>query len=109
MAYSGGGFFRLFPLWFVMNRMASSEYNMCYFHLGDLLPEKYGVHSRAVYEAYYKEPGTLKNRYMRHFKSNLGKKGAFAKLISLIQRTDFIGLNQAEKMVDWEKAGIVTL
>lgn len=109
MAYSGGGYFRFFPLWFVNNRIISSEYSMCYFHILDLLFEKNGVQSKAKYEAYYKEPGTLKNRYMRHFKSNLGKKGAFAKMISLIQRTDFVSLNQAEKMVDWEKAGIVTL
>lgn len=109
VAYSGGGFFRFFPLWFVNNRIISSEYSMCYFHLGDLIPETYGFPSKAFYEAYYKEPGTLKNRFMRHLKSNLGKKGAFAKMLSLVQRTDFISLNQAEKTIDWEKAGMVTL
>lgn len=109
VAYSGGGFFRFFPLWFVNNRIISSEYSMCYFHILDLLPELYGVPSKAYYEAYYKEPGTLKNRYMRYLKNNLGKKGAFAKMISLIRQTDFISLNQAEKTIDWEKAGMVTL
>ncbi len=109
VAYSGGGFFRFFPLWFVNNRIINSEYSMCYFHILDLLPELYGVPSKAYYEAYYKEPGTLKNRYMRYLKNNLGKKGAFAKMISLIRQTDFVSLNQAEKMVDWEKAGMVTL
>ena len=82
---------------------------MCYFHIGDLLPEKGGVPSKAKYESYYKEPGTIKNRYMRYLKSNLGKNKAFAKMISLIQSTDFISLAQAEKMIDWEKTEIVTL
>lgn len=109
IAYSGGGYFRFFPLWFVKNRIESCDYSMCYFHIGDLLPEKGGVPSKAEFEAYYKKPGTLKNRYLRYFKKNVGKKGAFEKMMSLIQSTDFINLGQAEKLIDWKKAGTVTL
>ena len=109
MAYSGGGYFRFFPLWFVKNRINSCEYTMCYFHIGDLLPEIGGVPSKVEYEAYYKEPGTLKNRYMRYIKSNLGKKSSFPKMISLIQRIDFISLGQADKLIDWEKSPVVLL
>ena len=109
MAYSGGGYFRFFPLWFVKNRINSSDYSMCYFHIGDLLPEKGGVPSKVEYEAYYKEPGTVKNRYLRYFKKNVGKSGAFEKMISLINNTDFISMGQAEKMIDWEKVPVVTL
>lgn len=108
VAFSGGGYFRFFPLWFVKNRMANSDYNMCYFHIGELIPE-YVVRTKEEHEKYFKEPGTLKNRYIRYIKENIGKKGAFAKMISLIQSTDFMSLGQAERMIHWDRSGIVTL
>lgn len=103
MAYSGGGYFRFFPLGFVEKQMKSSPYAMCYFHIGDLAPEKGGVPSRKEYEAYYKEPGTLKARYVRYMKSNLGKKNAFSKMMQLIDEIDFVNLQQADGMVDWSR------
>lgn len=109
LAYSGGGYFRFFPLGFVKGRMAKADYAMCYFHIGDLLLEKGGVHSKESYEAYYKEPGTLTNRYKRYIKSNLGKKGAFDKMIKLINSESFINLEQAEKQFLWEHVPAVTL
>ena len=89
--------------------MAGSEYNMCYFHINDLLPQKGGVPSRQEYEAYYKEKGTLKNRYMRYFKTNLGKKTALAKLIKLLKTENFVSLEQADKTINWEQTPSVIL
>lgn len=109
LAYSGGGYFRFFPLGFVKNRMAKTDYTMCYFHIRDLLPETSSIPSKERYEAYYKEPGTLKNRYMRFIKGNLGKKGAFDKMIKLITAERFVNLERADKMIDWEKAKKVVL
>lgn len=109
VAYSGGGYFRFFPLGFVKGRMAKNEYNMCYFHINDLLPEKGGVPSKENYESYYKEPGTMKNRYMRYMKTNLGKKGAFDKLKKLIFAEDFVNLDWACKSIDWNSAPMVNL
>lgn len=109
MAYSGGGYFRFFPLGFVRGRMAKSDYTMCYFHINDLLPELKGVKSRSEYEAYYKEPGTLKNRYMRYIKTNLGKKGAWRKLESLIDSVDFINIEQSDSVIDWTKTKAIEL
>ena len=109
LAYSGGGYFRFFPLEFVRSRMAKNDYTMCYFHISDLIPEHRDVMTKEAYESYFKEPGTLKNRYVRFLKSNVGKGGAFAKMVSLIQNTDFISLGQAEKMIDWENASKVAL
>lgn len=109
MAYSGGGYFRFFPLSFVMKEMTKSKYAMCYFHIGDLLPEAGGVPSKTVYEAYYKEPGTLKNRYVRYLKTNLGKKNAFEKMMKLIDVMNFVGLQQADEMIDWNSAPVVKL
>lgn len=109
MAYSGGGYFRFFPLGFVKGRMAKSEYTMCYFHINDLLPEKKGVKSREKYEAYYKEPGTLKNRYVRYVKTNLGKKGAWGKLEKLIQQTEFVNIEQINQTINWSISPVVKL
>ena len=109
VAYSGGGFFRFFPLSYVRKEMAKRDYNMTYFHIGDLVPESSKVKSKKEYEDYYKESGTLKNRYLRYFKANLGKKGAFDKLLKLMGSEDFVSLEQADKMINWEDAHSVVL
>lgn len=109
LAYSGGGYFRFFPLWFIKNCMKRSRYNMCYFHIGDLIPEHGGVMSKDEYESYFKAPGTLKNRYMRYIKSNLGKETAFKKMSSLISTTDFVNVEAAELMVDWGNTVVINL
>ena len=84
IAYSGGGYFRLLPLWLVEKRMKSSDYNMCYFHIGDILDEKNKLMSKAEYEDYFREPGTLKNRCLRYFKSNVGRGNAMKNLEKLV-------------------------
>ena len=109
MAYSGGGYFRFFPLGFVEREMCKTSYAMGYFHIGDLLPESNGVMSRESYEAYFKEPGTLKARYMRYVKTNLGKKNALNKLMKLITDTEFMDLRRADETIDWSQAPIVRL
>lgn len=109
MAYSGGGYFRFFPLSFVKKEMVKSRYAMCYFHIGDLLPETEGIPSKTAYEAYYKEPGTLKNRYVRYLKTNLGKKNAFDKMMKLIDTMDFMGIQQADEKLDWIVTPVVKL
>lgn len=109
LAYSGGGYFRFFPLGFVKSRMAKSYYTMCYFHIGDLIPETSGVMDKEAFERYYKIPGTLKNRYVRNMKTNLGKKKAFGKMMALIKTEEFINLEQADKISDWEQTPSVIL
>lgn len=109
MAYSGGGYFRFFPLYFVKKEMRKSPYSMCYFHIEDLVPEKEGVPSKKEYEDYYKEPGTLKARYLRYLKTNLGKKNAFPKMMQLIDSMGFVGLQQADNEMDWNASPIVKL
>ena len=108
-AYCGGGYFRFFPLWFVKKEMRKAPFSICYFHIGDLLPESNGMMSREEYEKYFKEKGTLVNRYKRHIKSNLGKKGAWGKLEKLEGSTDFINLDMADKAIDWTACTQITL
>ena len=109
IAYSGGGYFRFLPLWFVKNEIKQSDYVMTYFHIGDLMQESYNVMTREEYEAYFKEPGTLLARYKRDIKSNIGKKEALQKLIKLLNFCDFVNIEQARQMLDWEKQPIVEL
>lgn len=108
-AYSGGGYFRFFPLWFIKNEINKSEYAMTYFHIGDLLAESNSVLTRDEYEAYFKEPGTLKARYTRYIKYNLGKKSTFKKLSKLIDTVNFVSIDQADKMIDWNQQDAVVL
>lgn len=109
MAYSGGGYFRFFPLWFVKKEMAKADYSMTYFHIGDLMPELGSVKTKEEYERYFNEPGTLKARYIRYIKSNLGTKKAFDKMKVLLRSTGLLNLEQAVGQIDWIKAPIVKL
>lgn len=94
LAYSGGGYFRLLPLSFVKSRLISNSYNMCYFHIGDLLTAKVRMMTKEKFEDYFKEPGTLKNRCLRYLKSNIGRNNALNNLIALLAYTDFLSIDQ---------------
>ncbi len=109
LAYSGGGYFRFFPLIYVKKEMAKADYVMTYFHIGDLIPESSGMMSRKDFENYYKIKGTLKNRLLRHVKTNIGRKNAFVKLIKLMETEDFVNLEQADKIINWELAPSVII
>ena len=101
VAYSGGGYFRLFPYSFVKKNMSKSDYAIAYFHIGDLLRDSHGLMSKKEYEEYFKEAGTLKNRIMRYVKSSIGTKTAFDKMTKLIKNMEFVSLSQADAMTDW--------
>ena len=109
MAYSGGGYFRLLPYWFVNRTMTVREYNICYFHLNDLIQEKKKMMSKVAYEEYFKEPGTLKNRLLRYAKSNVGTGDAFGKLQRLLSEHLFVSIHKADKIIDWENAKTIIL
>ena len=109
MAYSGGGYFRFFPLSFVKKEMAKSKYAMCYFHIGDLVAEMTKVMSKKEYEAYFKEPGTLKARYVRYLKSSLGVRHAFDKMLRLVDTMELVSIGQADDSIDWNNVKTIKL
>ena len=109
LAYSGGGYFRFFPLGFIQKEMKRADYAMTYFHINDLVQEMNGLMTKEAYESYFKEPGTLMNRYKRYVKSNLGKKSAFDKLMKLVKTTDFVNLEEADSIIDWDNQPLVNL
>lgn len=94
IAYSGGGYFRLLPYSFVKNRMLKSDYNMCYFHIGDLITTKAPMYSRQDYEYYYKESGPFIKRFSRYFKSNVGRGNALKNLDKLLSEFKFISIRK---------------
>ena len=106
VAFSGGGYFRFFPLWFVKQQMKRNTFNICYFHIADLIPSSSRMMTRAEYEDYFKEPGSLFNRYKRHIKTNLGKKSAFEKMNELVNSCQFFSVTQATEQIDWSKCPV---
>ena len=111
IVYSGGGYFRFYPYSFVNSMLERSPYSMSYFHIGDLLPETQKVMSKQQYESYFKEKGTLLSRYLRYFKSNIGKKNAFDNMCKLLDNKGlkFVNIQEADKLIDWEKVDVVKL
>lgn len=109
IAYSGGGYFRFFPYSFVEKTMKKAPYSMTYFHLGDLNPAIDGLMSKESYESYFGEPGTMKARYLRYFKTNFGVKGNKKKLLKLINGIVFCNIEKADMQIDWSKAPLLTL
>lgn len=95
IAYSGGGYFRLMPLFFVRGLMRKEDYSMCYFHIADLLTERAPMMSRANFEDYFKESGPLPKRLIRYFKSNVGRSGAIAKMEALLKIGNFLAIADA--------------
>ena len=109
IAFSGGGYFRLLPYGLIRKEMHRRDYNICYFHLADLIPEQKKMMSRAQYEDYFKEPGTLKNRFVRYVKSSIGAGDAFGKLIRLVEEFPFGSISDAQGKIDWDKQKVVNI
>lgn len=102
-AFSGGGYFRFFPLWYIKRELDNRPYGMCYFHIGDLISESKKMLSREEYERYFKKPGTFLNRLKRYIKGNLGTASSFAKMEKLMSSTEFISLKKADELLNWDK------
>ena len=108
-AYSGGGYFRFFPYFFIEKEMKKAPYSMTYFHLGDLCPVISRVMSKEEYERYFNELGTAKARYLRYLKTNLGVGGNKKKLFKLLNRMNFNNIAETDQQIDWSKQPVVSL
>jgi polysaccharide deacetylase family protein (PEP-CTERM system associated) len=103
IAYSGGGYFRLIPYWVTSWMMKRRDYDICYFHLNDLIVHERKLMSREDYEEYFMLPGTLKNRLVRYFKSNVRTGDTLEKLKCLLTDHQFVNIREADKLIDWEQ------
>ena len=109
VAYSGGGYFRLLPLSYINKKINEADYSMSYFHIGDLMSELSTIQNKEDYENYFKQKGTLLNRYKRYLKSNIGKKRAWEKLERLVLINNYIDLVSANYQINWENSPIITI
>lgn len=87
IVYSGGGYFRLLPLWYLRRRFAEDDYIMTYFHPRDFDPDQPMVPGLGV---------------TRKFKSYVGLNRAYGKLEYLLKKHQFINIDMAVKAVNWD-------
>lgn len=109
IAYSGGGYFRLIPYWIINRVIKKRGYNICYFHIADLIEERGSIYSKAEYEEVFKEPGTLYNRILRYLKGNVGRGESYNKLVTLLSENDFVNIKEATSKIDWTRTNVVSL
>jgi polysaccharide deacetylase family protein (PEP-CTERM system associated) len=89
LVFSGGGFFRVLPYFIIRRLSKKSQYLMTYFHPRD----------------FDKNQPVIKTLSLkREFKSYVGLKGSFSKFIHYISDFDFVSIEQANEVIDWEKS-----
>jgi hypothetical protein len=99
IAYSGGGYFRLFPYWKIKSIVKDSNYTMTYFHIGDFDKDK-KKHFR-TFEG--------ESAFSRYFKNYYGLRNNYDKFESLISDFDFVSVEQADDLINWEEQPVVRL
>ncbi len=110
LAYSGGGYFRVFPLWIIRKIIKKDPiYQMFYLHINDFIHHKGGIMTRREYEDYFMQNGTFRKRLSRYLKSNIFSKGTFCKLEKLLRGESFVSLSEATSRIDWSTTPLVSL
>ena len=99
IVYSGGGYFRLFPYPFIKSIMNKSDYVMTYFHIKDFDKEQ-----KRIYSSFNGASAS-----MRYLKNYLGLKGNYSKFRKLISDFDFVSVEQAAKLIDWDNSPTVLI
>lgn len=94
IVYSGGGYFRLLPLWYLRRRFDKDNYIMTYFHPRDFDPDQPMVPGLGI---------------TRKFKSYVGLDKAYSKLEHLLKEHQFINIDMAVKTVNWDVVDKVIL
>jgi len=92
-ARCGGGYFRLFPYFFIKLLLNYDGYKMSYFHPRDFD---------------YEQP-RLKMSYKNYFKSYVGIKNAKDKFEKLIQNYNIVSVSQDVKNRNWDRAKIIKI
>ena len=92
--FSGGGYFRLFPYFFIKKFSEDSDYIMSYFHPRDFD---------------FKQPIINDLNPLRKFKSYVGLKQSENKLTKWLSNDKFTDIRNAEKSIDWNKINMIKL
>ena len=85
--FSGGGYFRFFPLWLTRSLFKRSDYVMTYFHPRDFDPA---------------QPRMKDLSLSRTFKSYVGLSKTENKLKEILKAHQFTTVNELEKTINWE-------
>ncbi len=93
-AYSGGGYFRLFPYFKIKSIMKNSDYVMSYFHIKDFDKNQKRVFMKLQGE----------NALERYFKNYYGLRRNLCKFIRLLDEFEFINIEQADKIINWNES-----
>jgi polysaccharide deacetylase family protein (PEP-CTERM system associated) len=94
IVFSGGGFFRLFPYLLIRHWSKQASYLMTYFHTRDFDPDQPVIKTLPL---------------MRKFKSYVGLKHAFAKFQHLLDEFEFVNLEQADEILDWDEVRTIKI
>lgn len=94
IVFSGGGFFRFFPYWLIKHWGKQTDYMMTYFH-----PRDFDTG----------QPVMKNLPLIRQFKSYVGIKGAFEKWQRLLSDFEFVNVEEADEMIDWNKQRVINL
>ena len=86
IAYSGGGYFRILPYWWIKKQVENADYVMSYFHIRDFDAKQ------KIYKS------------LRYLQSYYGIKGAFLKISRYINDNKFVSVEMADKKINWESA-----
>ena len=92
--FSGGGYFRVTPYYFINKWSKSNKYIMTYFHPRDFDPHQPVIKELSIY---------------RKFKSYVGLSKCYNKLDKWINNYDFVDLDKADKLIDWKSVPVVRL
>ncbi len=99
IAYSGGGYFRLFPYWKIKSLFQKNNYVMTYFHIKDF--DKDQVRK---YGSFHGELGVL-----RYFKNYYGLNNNFFKFKKLMFDFQFNSVKQADLLTNWKEVPLIKL
>lgn len=94
IVYSGGGYFRLFPYWLIQTLTKRQEYVMSYLHPSDFDPG---------------QPDMKHLPLWNRFKNKVGLKTAYSKFCRYLNEFDFINIEQANELIDWNRVDRIIL
>lgn len=94
LIFTGGGYFRLLPYNIIQSWTKKTDYVMTYFHPRDFD---------------YKQPLVPGLSLTRHFKSYVGLKKCQPKLEQWLKDFDFIDLNQADELINWNQVSTIEI
>lgn len=99
IVYSGGGYFRLFPYIKIKSFMEQNDYVMTYFHIKD-----FDYAQKKTYRSFEGE-----SALSRYIKKYYGLKNCFPKFCRLVSQFDFVSVEQADKLLDWNQQPCIKL